>query len=79
MKDFFNRLISDDNSINEKTIIGIASFIIMVVYAIVALVPQIWGGTVEINEIIYESFMSITLISFGISSIQSIGTQNKKQ
>lgn len=79
MKDFFKRLISDDNSINEKIIIGIASFLIMIIYAIIALSSQFWGVSITVDPIIYSSFVTITLGSLGISSIQRIGESHRNE
>ena len=69
---FFSRLISDTNDINEKTIIGIVSFVVMIVYSAVDVAYAIMGKTVEINETIYSSFETIVLGAFLISSGEKI-------
>jgi hypothetical protein len=75
-KDIFN----DSNDINEKTVVGFASFVIMVIFAIVDLVTGYFGKDLVINEFIYDSFLFITLGSFGIAELGNIfGNKNKKQ
>ena len=75
-KDIFN----DKNDINEKTVVGFASFVIMVIFAIVDLVTGYFGKDLVINEFIYDSFLFITLGSFGIAELGNIfGNKNKKQ
>ena len=68
MKSKWN-IFRDDNSWNEKTIIGGISFIIMVLYALIHLIGQFWGFKLEINEVIYTGFITITLGSFGIAEV----------
>ena len=64
-----SRMIRDNNDLNEKTIIGLVSFVIMIIFAIVDLVTAYFGKDFIINETIYNSFLILTLGSFGISSI----------
>ena len=74
-KDIFN----DSNDINEKTVVGFASFVIMVIFAIVDLVTGYFGKDLVINEFIYDSFLFITLGSFGIAELGTIfGNKSKK-
>jgi len=68
----FEKLFNDTNDINEKAIIGIVSFLIMVVYSVVDVVYAAMGKTVEINETIYSSFETIVLGAFLISSGEKI-------
>lgn len=69
MKKFFNQLFCDNNSINEKSVVGFASFLIMVVFAISDIVTGTLGKDLIINEFIFNSFLILTLGSFGIGSI----------
>ena len=66
------KLFKDENDINEKAIVGFASFILMVLFAIADLVPGFAGMELVINDVIYNSFVIVTLGSFGISSIEKI-------
>ena len=72
-KDIFN----DKNDINEKTVVGFASFAIMTIFAIVDLVTGYFGKDLVINEFIYDSFLLITLGSFGIAELGSIFSNRK--
>ena len=72
-KDIFN----DKNDINEKTVVGFASFAIMTIFAIADLVTGYFGKDLVINEFIYDSFLFITLGSFGIAELGSIFNNRK--
>ena len=63
----FKDLFKDENDINEKSIVGFASFAIMVLFAIADLVTGYVGKDLVINEFVYNSFVIITLGSFGIA------------
>ena len=69
MKKFFSDLFDDNNSINEKAIIGFASFIIMIVFAIVDIITGTLHKELIINEFIYDSFKILTIACFGIASV----------
>tara|TARA_R110000787_G_scaffold78124_1_gene171253 strand:- start:20 stop:274 length:255 start_codon:yes stop_codon:yes gene_type:complete len=68
----FRDIFKDSNDINEKTVVGFASFAIMTIFAIVDLVTGYLGKDLVINEFIYDSFLFITLGSFGIAELGSI-------
>ena len=65
----FSDIFKDKNEYNEKSIVGFASFAIMVIFAVVDLVTGYVGKDLVINEFIYNSFVFITLGSFGIAEI----------
>jgi ABC-type uncharacterized transport system permease subunit len=69
MKNFFKQLFSDDNHINEKSFIGFLAFCVMVLCMIVDLVTGWMGKPLLINEFVFNSFLIITLGSFGIASV----------
>ena len=52
-KDIFN----DKNDINEKTVVGFASFAIMTIFALVDLTTGYFGKDLVINEFIYDFFL----------------------
>ena len=62
----------DDNKINEKSVVGFISFAFMVVYGLLHLLGPVIGYELEINEIIYSSFVTVTLGSFGISEVSKV-------
>ncbi len=75
----FRDIFKDSNDINEKTVVGFASFAIMSIFAIVDLVTGYLGKDLVINEFIYDSFLFITLGSFGIAELGKIfGNKSKK-
>jgi hypothetical protein len=68
----FKDLFKDENDVNEKSIVGFASFAIMVLFAIADLVTGYVGKDLVINEFVYNSFVIITLGSFGIAEAGKI-------
>jgi hypothetical protein len=66
---FFKDLVSDDNHINEKSVIGIFSFGVMVLCMIVDLVTGAMNKPLLINKFVFDAFMYITLGAFGIGSV----------
>jgi hypothetical protein len=66
----FASIFKDDNSWNEKTIIGFFSFAVMVVVMIADVVSGFMGKDLVINEFTYNSFVIITLGSFGIAGLE---------
>ena len=68
----FKNIFKDDNDINEKSVVGFGSFIVMVVFAVADLVTGYIGKDLVINEFIYNSFAIITLGSFGIAEAGKI-------
>lgn len=69
MKKFFSDLFDDSNSINEKAIIGFASFLIMIIFAITDIVTGAMNKPLLVNEFIYDSFKILTIACFGIASV----------
>ena len=65
----FSEIFKDNNDINEKSIVGFSSFAVMVVFALVDILTGVFGKELAIQEYIYNSFLLITLGSFGISEI----------
>ena len=68
----FTDIFKDSNDLNEKTIVGFASFIVMTTFAVVDLVTGYLGRELMVNEFIYNSFMYITLGAFGIAEVGKI-------
>jgi|TARA_R110000803_G_scaffold63964_8_gene124744 hypothetical protein len=66
----FKEIFKDDNDYNEKTIIGFLSFAVMVIVMVVDLITGALGSDLLINEFTYNSFLIITLGSFGIAGIE---------
>jgi len=74
----FRDIFKDNNDINEKSVVGFSAFVVMVIFAVVDLVTGYIGKDLVINEFIYDSFLFITLGSFGIAELgQIFGKKNK--
>ena len=69
MKQFIKDLFNDNNSINEKALVGFIAFFMMVISLAVDLTSGLLGKQLIINEFIFDGFMVITLGSFGIASV----------
>ena len=66
-------LFKDKNEINEKNIIGFASFIVMVLFAVADLLTSLVADKdLIINEVVYNSFVWVTLGCFEISSFEKV-------
>lgn len=63
----FKDIFKDQNDINEKSVVGFASFVVMVLFAVTDLVTGYLGKDLVINETVYNSFVIITLGAFGIA------------
>jgi len=73
----FIDLFKDENDLNEKSVVGFASFLIMTIFAIADIVTGFFGTDLAINEFIYNSFVIITLGSFSIAEVGKIFNKNK--
>jgi hypothetical protein len=62
----FSDIFKDDNKFNEKNIVGFASFAVMSIFAAADIVTGILGQDLPISDTIFNSFVIITLGSFGI-------------
>jgi ABC-type uncharacterized transport system permease subunit len=69
MKKFLKEMFNDNNSLNEKSIIGAVAFLMLIVALVVDLVTGWLGRELLINEFIFNGFLVITLGAFGIASI----------
>ena len=56
----FKNIFKDDNDINEKSVVGFGSFIVMVIFAFADLLTGYMGKDLVVNEFIYNSFVIIT-------------------
>jgi hypothetical protein len=77
MKKFFSELFDDDNSINEKSVVGFLAFIMMVAFAVADIITGYLGKDLVINEFIFNAFMWLVLGSFGIGSVDKWINKNK--
>ena len=68
MKKFLT-MFDDNNSINEKAVIGFGAFMVMIIFAIVDIVTGILNQPLLVNEFIFNSFNMLTIACFGIASV----------
>ena len=73
----FKDIFKDDNTINEKNIVGFASFVIMTIFAAADIITGLMGKELLITDTIFNSFVIITLGSFGIDGLTKIFTKDK--
>lgn len=69
MKKFLSQLFNDNNSINEKSVVGFLAFVMMVTFAVADIVTGTLGKDLLVNEFIFNSFLWLVLGSFGIGSV----------
>ena len=68
----FKDIFKDSNDINEKNVVGFASFTVMALFATADVITGIIGNEFIIDDTIFNSFVIITLGSFGIDGITKI-------
>lgn len=66
----FIEIFKNNNDYNEKTIIGFMSFAVMVIVMIADVVTGWVGKDLPVNDFIYNSFVFVTLGSFGIAGLE---------
>lgn len=69
MKKFFHNLFDDNNTINEKAVVGFGAFIMMVITLLTDITTGVLGYEMPIHEFVFDGFLVITLGSFGIASV----------
>ena len=73
----FKDIFKDQNDVNEKTVIGFLSFAVMVVFATADIVTGFFGKDLVIQEFIYNSFVFVTLGSFGIAGLEKFAKRKE--
>lgn len=72
----FKEIFKDKNDVNEKTVIGFLSFAVMVIFATADIITGFLGKDLVIQEFIYNSFVFVTLGSFGIAGLEKFAKKN---
>ena len=76
----FWKIFENRNKYNEMNIVGFLSFAMMTLFAITDITTGLWGKELVINDIIFNSFVYITLGAFGIAEAGKIfGKHNKEE
>ena len=71
----FIEIFKNDNTYNEKTIIRFMSFAVMVIVMIADVVTGWVGKDLPVNDFIYNSFVFVTLGSFGIAGLEKFASK----
>lgn len=79
MKFEFYKIFHDENLYNEKTIVGFLSFAMMTIFAAADIITGIAGREFVISDTIFNSFVIITLGSFGIDGVAKIFSSKKQK
>ena len=72
----FIQIFKDNNDWNEKTIIGFLSFAVMVAVMLADVITGACGKDLPINEFTYNSFVIVTLGSFGIAGLEKFAKKD---
>jgi hypothetical protein len=73
----FIQIFKDNNEWNEKTIIGFLSFAVMVLVMLADVITGACGKDLPINEFTYNSFVIVTLGSFGIAGMEKFAKKGE--
>jgi hypothetical protein len=76
---FWKNLISDNNDINEKSFVGVVSFFAMVFTLMADVITGVLGNKLVIEEFIFNGFLILTSVSFGISMAGTVFNKDKKE
>lgn len=75
----FSDIFKDNNDVNEKNVVGFAAFGMMVIFGLVDIITGLFGRELHIQEYIYQSFVLITLGSFGIAEAGKVFRSKKNE
>ena len=78
-QNFLRELFDDNNTINEKAVVGFIAFLMLVIALAVDLVTGYFGAPLVLNEFIFDGFMVIVLGAFGIASVDKWMNKKNKQ
>ena len=71
----WKNIFKDDNTWNEKSIIGFCAFVVMVVVMLADVITGWVGNDLVINEAIYNSFVMVVLGCFGIAGLEKFANR----
>jgi len=72
------KLFEDNNHINEKSVAGFISLVMMILFAIADIITGYLGKELVVNEFIFNSFLILTLGSLGIASVDKFINTKKE-
>jgi hypothetical protein len=68
-KKFLRELVSDNNTINEKSVLGFAAFLMLVMTLVVDIITGLLNKNFPVHEFMFDGFLIMTLGSLGIASV----------
>lgn len=71
-------MFDDDNTVNEKSVIGFLSFLVMVIFALMDVVTGYYGKDLVVNEFIFNAFLVLCLGAFGFGSVDKFINSKKE-
>jgi hypothetical protein len=71
-------LFKDNNDINEKSVAGFISLLVMIGFAIADVFTGYMGKDLVVNEFIFNAFLTLTLGSLGIASVDKFINAKKE-
>jgi hypothetical protein len=72
----WKKIFKDNNSWNEKSIIGFIAFMVLLVVIFVDLIYAVSDITLVVNQSIYDALLWLVIGCFGISGIQKFSKKN---
>lgn len=75
----FVEIFKDDNSWNEKAIIGFVAFTLIVLIVLTDIISDFFLKDFSVSRYIYDSLLILVLGSFGISGAEKIMTKKPTQ
>lgn len=80
MKEFLLRMFSDKSDINQKAVLGLVAFLLMVLYALADIVTGVMGIEFVIEPIVFNGLMYTAMTMCGITGIEAVfGNKNIKE
>ena len=72
----WKNIFKDNNTWNEKSIVGFCAFLVMVVVMLADVITGWFGQDLVINDSIYNSFVMVVLGCFGIAGVEKFAARN---
>jgi hypothetical protein len=80
MKEFLLKMFSDKSDINPKVVVGLISFITMVIYGLTDVVTGAIGHNFIVEPVVFNGLMYTTFGCLGIAGAEAIfGNKNLKK
>ena len=70
------QIFKDKNDYNEKAIVGFIAFLVMCLIMVADLVTGYVGKDLVINEFVYNSFVWVVLVCFGIAGVEKFANKS---